>query len=283
MSSSDLIISHLTRKLQGTIMPPASKSESNRALIIEALSETGSQLQNLSEANDTQVIMRLLKSTDNELNAEDAGTVMRFMTAYLGVTGHHKILTGTPRMFQRPIGILVEALRQLGAQINYLGQEGYPPLAFNGFDHHQKYPAQLKVRGDISSQYISALLMVAPLFPEGLTLELQGKISSRPYIQMTLALMQHFGVESTFIENKITVPAQKYSNAQYTIESDWSGASYWYSMVALAQEAQVELKGLRPQSFQGDSAIVTIMLNMGVATLFTGQGVMLSKTNINQN
>ena len=283
MSSTGFIISHPTCKLQGTITPPASKSESNRALIIEALSEGGSQLQNLSEANDTQVIMRLLKSPGNDLNAEDAGTVMRFMTAYLAVTGQQKTLTGTPRMLQRPIGILVEALRQLGAQIHYLGQEGYPPLAFHGFDQNIKSPAQLEVRGDISSQYISALLMVAPLFPEGLTLALQGKIGSRPYIQMTLALMRHFGVESTFAGNTITVPAQKYGRAIYTIESDWSGASYWYSMVALAQEAQVELKGLRAQSFQGDSAIVDIMLNIGVATTFTAQGVLLSKTSTHQN
>jgi len=282
MSSSGFIVSHSTQSLNGSITLPASKSESNRALIIEALSEDGSQLQNLSEANDTQVIMRLLKSTDSELNAEDAGTVMRFMTAYLAVTGQLKTLTGTPRMLQRPIGILVDALRQLGAQINYLGQEGYPPLAFNGFDKKQAYPALLKVRGDISSQYISALLMVAPLFPTGLMLELQGKIGSRPYIEMTLALMRHFGVASTFEGNTITVPAQKYGCAIYTIESDWSGASYWYSMVALAREAEVELKGLRQHSFQGDSVIANIMLNIGVATTFTSQGVLLSKTNTNQ-
>jgi len=283
MSSSRLSISHPNCILEGSITLPASKSESNRALIIEALSETGSQLQNLSEANDTHVIMRLLKSTESELNAEDAGTVMRFMTAYLAVTGQQKTITGTPRMLQRPIGILVEALRQLGAQINYLGQEGYPPLAFNGFDSNAKYPGKLQVRGDISSQYISALLMVAPLFPKGLTLELLGKIGSRPYIQMTLALMQHFGVESTFTGNQITVPAQKYGRAIYTIESDWSGASYWYSMVALAQEAQVELTGLRQDSFQGDSLIANIMLNIGVSTTFNAKGVVLSKTNISQN
>jgi len=283
MSSSQLSISHPNRILEGSITLPASKSESNRALIIEALSETGSQLQNLSEANDTQVIMRLLKSTESELNAEDAGTVMRFMTAYLAVTCQQKTITGTPRMLQRPIGILVEALRQLGAQINYLGQEGYPPLAFNGFDPQAKYPSMLQVRGDISSQYISALLMVAPLFPEGLTLELLGKIGSRPYIQMTLALMQHFGVESTFNGNQITVPAQKYGRAIYTIESDWSGASYWYSMVALAQKAQVELTGLRQDSFQGDSLVADIMLNIGVSTTFNAKGVVLAKTNISQN
>jgi 3-phosphoshikimate 1-carboxyvinyltransferase len=278
MNSKSLLVSHPAGILNGKVTPPASKSESNRALIIEALSGAGSRLDNLSEANDTRVITRLLQDTAGELNAEDAGTVMRFMTAYLAVTGQHKTITGTARMQQRPIGILVEALRQLGAQIDYLGQQGYPPLAFRGIDRDRQYPATLQVRGDISSQYISALLMVAPLFPKGLTLELQGKVGSRPYIQMTLALMQHFGVKSEFTGNVIQVPAQSYSKAQYTIESDWSGASYWYSMVALAKEARVELLGLRKPSFQGDSAIADIMLNVGVQTEYVADGVVLTKT-----
>ena len=278
MNSKSLIVSHPTGILNGTVTPPASKSESNRALIIEALSGAGSKLENLSEANDTRVITRLLQEKADELNAEDAGTVMRFMTAYLAVTGQQKTITGTARMQQRPIGILVEALRQLGAQIDYLGQEGYPPLAFRGIDRNQQYPATLQVRGDISSQYISALLMVAPLFPHGLTLELQGKVGSRPYIQMTLALMQHFGVQSDFTGNVIKVPAQSYGRAIYTIESDWSGASYWYSRVALAKEARGTLTGLRQASFQGDSAIADIMGNIGVKTEFVSQGVILTKT-----
>lgn len=278
MNSKSLLVSHPTGKLNGKVTPPASKSESNRALVIEALSGAGSRLENLSEANDTRVITRLLQEKGSELNAEDAGTVMRFMTAYLAVTGQQKTLTGTARMQQRPIGILVEALRQLGAQIDYLGQEGYPPLAFRGIDRQGSYPATLQVRGDISSQYISALLMVAPLFPQGLTLELQGKVGSRPYIQMTLSLMRHFGVESEFSGNVIRVPAQQYGKALYTIESDWSGASYWYSMVALAKEARVELLGLRQPSFQGDSAIADIMLHIGVKTEYVANGVVLTKT-----
>ncbi|WP_026464007.1 3-phosphoshikimate 1-carboxyvinyltransferase [Adhaeribacter aquaticus] len=283
MNSKSLVVSHPTGILNGTVTLPASKSESNRALIIEALSGAGSKLENLSEANDTQVITRLLNQATGELNAEDAGTVMRFMTAYLAVTGKQSTITGTPRMLQRPIGILVDALRQLGAQIDYLGQEGYPPLAFRGIDNNKDYPATLQVRGDISSQYISALLMVAPLFPNGLTLELTGKVGSRPYIQMTLALMNHFGAQSTFEGNIIQVPAQQYGKAIYTIESDWSGASYWYSMVALAKDAQVELKGLRQHSFQGDAVIAQIMQNIGVQTTFKGDGVVLTKTQKIQN
>ncbi|KAA5546662.1 3-phosphoshikimate 1-carboxyvinyltransferase [Adhaeribacter rhizoryzae] len=276
--SSLLYIYHPTQILAGTVTLPASKSESNRALIIEALSGAGSKLDNLSEANDTRVITRLLQETATELNAEDAGTVMRFMTAYLAVTGQQKTITGTPRMLQRPIGVLVDALRELGAQIDYLGQEGYPPLAFRGIDRNHNYPATLQVRGDISSQYISALLMVAPLFPNGLTLELTGKVGSRPYIQMTLALMKHFGVEGHFEGNIVHVPPQMYQPAHYIIESDWSGASYWYSMVALAKEATVELKGLRRNSFQGDSAIATIMQNIGVETTYNEGSVTLTKT-----
>ncbi len=278
MNHSQISLTHPTGVLRGSINLPASKSESNRALIIQALAGTAAGLHNLSEANDTKVITRLLQSAADELNAEDAGTVMRFMTAYLAVTNQHKIITGTPRMQQRPIGILVDALRQLGAQIEYLGQEGYPPLQFKGIDRSRQYPDTLPVRGDISSQYISALLMVAPLFPQGLTLELQGRIGSRPYILMTLSLMKHFGVEGTINGTTITIPAQAYKANQYTIESDWSGASYWYSLVALAKEATVELKGLRQNSFQGDSIVANIMEHLGVRTTFIADELILTKT-----
>lgn len=278
MNHSQVTLTHPTGRLRGSVTLPASKSESNRALIIQALSGAASRLDNLSEANDTRIITRLLQATGQELNAEDAGTVMRFMTAYLAVTDRQAILTGTPRMQQRPIGILVDALRQLGARIAYVRQEGFPPLQFNGIDRTQTYPAVLPVRGDISSQYISALLMVAPLFPRGLTLELQGKIGSRPYILMTLALMQHFGVHGTLTGATITVPPQQYRANQYTIESDWSGASYWYSLVALAQEATVTLRGLRRASFQGDSVIATMMENLGVRTTYADAGLTLTKT-----
>jgi 3-phosphoshikimate 1-carboxyvinyltransferase len=278
MNHSTITLTHPTGLLRGSVNLPASKSESNRALIIQALSGAAAELHNLSEANDTKVITHLLQSTADVLNAEDAGTVMRFMTAYLAVTNQHKTITGTPRMLHRPIGILVDALRQLGAQIEYLGQEGYPPLQFKGIDRTRQYPDTLPVRGDISSQYISALLMVAPLFPQGLNIELEGRIGSRPYILMTLSLMKHFGVQGTFNGTSIVIPPQTYKANQYTIESDWSGASYWYSLVALAKEATVELKGLRQTSFQGDSVIATIMEHLGVRTTFVADEVILTKT-----
>ncbi|WP_187260924.1 3-phosphoshikimate 1-carboxyvinyltransferase [Pontibacter beigongshangensis] len=273
--TKSVTLTHPSGILKGAIKLPASKSEANRALIIAALSGEASELDNLSEANDTQLLQRLLKSDAVEINAEDAGTVMRFLTGYYAVTGQQKVMTGTPRMCQRPIKVLVDALRELGASIEYLGEEGYPPMKIDAFKGNGNN--KLKVRSDISSQYISSLLMVGPMLPEGLVLELEGKIGSRPYIEMTLSLMRHFGVEANFTGNTITVPHQPYKAASYSIEPDWSAASYWYSLVALAQEAEIELPGLRKHSFQGDSAIVGIMEHLGVYTEFTEQGVKLIK------
>jgi 3-phosphoshikimate 1-carboxyvinyltransferase len=268
-------LSHPTGVLSGTINLPASKSEANRALIIAALAGGNSDIQNLSEANDTQLLQRLLKSDAATIDAEDAGTVMRFLTAYYAITGQQKTLTGTDRMCQRPIKILVEALRELGATIDYLQEEGYPPLSIKEFKGTGN--KQLKVRSDISSQYISALLMIAPLLPDGLILELEGKIGSRPYIEMTLSLMLHFGISATFEGNTIVVANQNYKPDTFAVEPDWSAASYWYSMVALAKEADITLNGLRENSFQGDRAIVDIMSRLGVYTEFTETGIRLTK------
>lgn len=270
-----LTLAHPTGIIKGRVQLPASKSEANRALLIAALAGGKSDLRNLSEANDTQLLRKLLQSDSETVDAEDAGTVMRFLTAYYAITGQQKTLTGTDRMCQRPIKVLVEALRDLGAGIAYLGEEGYPPLQISGFKSSGK--KHLTVRSDISSQYISALLMVAPLLPEGLELELDGKISSRPYIEMTLALMQHFGVDASFEGNTITVSHQKYQPTTFTVESDWSAASYWYSMVALALEADITLLGLREDSYQGDKAIVDIMRRLGVHTEIKQEGIRLTK------
>jgi 3-phosphoshikimate 1-carboxyvinyltransferase len=264
--------------IQAKIRLAASKSESNRALIINALTHFQGQLDNVSAARDTQTMLRLLQSTDTVADVLDAGTTMRFLTAYFAVTGQQKTMTGTPRMCERPIGILVDALRTLGADISYLGKEGYPPLALNTFAYSGQN--HVKIRGDVSSQYISALLMIAPTLPNGITLELTGEIGSRPYIEMTLQQMVAFGAtfEADWQAKTIRVPAQKYTATHYQVESDWSGASYWYSLVALANEAEVELLGLKENSLQGDSAIVQIMENMGVKSTFTQEGVLLTKT-----
>jgi len=263
--------------VKATIRLASSKSESNRSLIISALTDFKTQLSNVSEARDTQTLERLLHSSEETADVIDAGAPMRFLTAYFAVTGHRKIMTGTPRMCERPIGILVDALRELGAQITYLGKEGYPPMRLEGFEYAGKN--NLTVKADVSSQFISALLLVAPTLPEGLVLHLDGKIGSRPYIEMTLQQMAHFGITFTadWDNQQITVPHQTYTPNAFAVESDWSGASYWYSLVALADDAEVELLGLKEQSLQGDSEIVRIMEPLGVKTTYTDKGVLLQK------
>ncbi len=268
-------ITKLSQPLNLEVPLTSSKSESNRALLINTLSGNLSTLSNLSTARDTKTMKKLLESNDFELDVLDAGTVMRFMTAYLAIGNRERKITGTPRMCKRPIKILAEALNELGANVTYENEEGYPPLLFKPFES-QKAEA-LTVPGNISSQYISALLMIAPTLPNGLTIDLEGEIYSRPYIEMTLNLMSHFGAKGTFEGSQIKVASQKYQANNYTIESDWSGASYWFSLVALADNATVTLKGLRKQSNQGDSAIVEIMDGLGVKTEYIEDGVVLTK------
>lgn len=269
-------LTRLLTPLSGEIRPSSSKSESNRALIIQALSDGQITLHNLSEARDTQTMQRLLTSIAPELDVLDAGTTMRFLVAFCAVKKQGKVIRGTDRMHQRPIKILAEALRELGASVEYLNHEGYPPVLVHGFLSEQEKDS-IKIQGDVSSQYISALLMIAPTLKKGLTLELTGKIGSRPYINMTLSLMQHFGIQHQWQENRIHIAPQAYGAGEYTIESDWSGASYWYSVVALAEQAEIKLLGLRQVSFQGDIAIAEIMNHLGVASTFHADGVVLSK------
>ncbi|SHJ06510.1 3-phosphoshikimate 1-carboxyvinyltransferase [Hymenobacter daecheongensis DSM 21074] len=279
-SSASLLVRWPGGPLRGIAQLPASKSESNRALIIQALAG-GGELENLSDANDTQLMQRLLADQQAAVfDAEDAGTVMRFLTAYLAVMGRPAQLVGTARMYQRPIGVLVDALRQLGASIEYVGEEGYPPLKLNGWAPalSSDEPDELTVRGDISSQYISALLMIGPVLPAGLRLWLTGKVGSRPYIRMTQSLMQHFGATCRDLGTVLEVRPGAYQPADYTIESDWSAASYWYAMVALGPAGStIILPGLREQSWQGDQAIVGIMDQLGVATEFFPDGVQLTQ------
>jgi 3-phosphoshikimate 1-carboxyvinyltransferase len=241
---------------------PSSKSISNRVLIINALAEGGSSLHNLSDANDTQLMLRLVNSQSEEIDVEDAGTTMRFLTAYFSVRNEKKIMTGSHRMKERPIALLIEALRSLGAEIEYMGVDGFPPHRLKGFLAQKT--SSIKIRGDVSSQYISALMMIGPKLPLGLTLELQGKVGSRPYIEMTASLMKQFGVSLDFTANIISIKPQTYKPAQFTVESDWSGASYWYGFAALAEKAEVTLPRISLNSLQGDRAIVDIMHKLGV-------------------
>ena len=254
------------RRLDMTVDLPASKSISNRALIIHALSGGSTLPENLSDCDDTSVIIDALRTMPEEINIKAAGTAMRFMTAYLSVTPGTHILTGTERMKHRPIGILVDALRTLGANIEYIGEEGYPPLRITG---STLKGGLLEIHGNVSSQYISALLMIGPMLKDGLTLRLLDHIISRPYIDLTLWMMGEFGAEAEWTSaDTITVNPKPYKSRDYFIENDWSGASYWYEILALNgdPESEIRLTGLMDGSKQGDSITRYIFSLLGVKT-----------------
>ena len=269
--------------VKATIQLPASKSISNRALIINALGKGIYPPENLSDCDDTQVMIKALTEGKETIDIMAAGTAMRFLTAYLSATSGERIITGTARMQQRPIQILVNALRELGAEIEYTHNEGYPPLRIKGAELKGN---EITLKGNVSSQYISALLMIGPVLKDGLTLHLTGEIISRPYINLTLQLMKEFGADAAWSsESSITVRPGQYEDIPFTVESDWSGASYWYQMVALSQDSkeepaktEVELLGLFPRSYQGDSRGTEIFAKLGVRTTYTDRGVVLTKT-----
>ena len=264
------------KALNQTIKLPASKSISNRAMIIHALSGSNVLPDNLSDCDDTEVIIQALQNNPYEINIKAAGTAMRFMTAFLATrNGEEHVITGTERMKHRPIRVLVDALRHLGADITYVGEEGFPPLCIKG---GKLEGGLLEVPGNISSQYVSALLMIGPMLSNGLTLRLKGDIISRPYIDLTLCMMREFGAIADWSDYEtITVQAQRYKERSYYIESDWSAASYWYEMIALSKEAddEVRLEGLMDGSKQGDSSVRYIFSLLGVKTTFdtTEEGV----------
>ena len=256
------------QRLDTTIELPASKSISNRALIIYALSGGRIMPENLSDCDDTEVIVNAIRYMPEEINIKAAGTAMRFMTAYLSVMRGTHTLTGTERMKHRPIGVLVDALLKLGADISYLGETGFPPLRITG---QPLEGGLLEVCGNISSQYISALLMIGPMLKKGLTLRLTGDIISRPYIDLTLWMMGEFGAHAEWTSvDTITVEPQPYKNRNYFIENDWSAASYWYEMVSICDdpETTVRLTGLTNGSKQGDSITRYIFSLLGVKTVF---------------
>ena len=239
------------KKLIGEISLPSSESISNRILIINALSYSPYLIDNLSDSDDTKVLEQVLNGAGNYFDIGHAGTAMRFLTAFLSKIVGEWTLTGSERMLQRPIGILVDALRKLGASIEYDGQEGYPPLRIVGT---ALTGGVIELDGSISSQYISALLMIAPTVQGGLTLKLRNQITSRPYIDLTLKLMKKFGIRHSWNGNEIRIDEQTYQPVKFSVEADWSGASYWYSMAALSDECNLLLKGLHLNSLQGDSS-----------------------------
>ena len=255
---------------------PASKSISNRALVINALSGSKEVPENLSNCDDTDVMVAALRDMPYEINIKAAGTAMRFTTALLSVTeGEEHVITGTDRMKHRPIEVLVNALRNLGADIEYAGEEGFPPLKIRG---KKLAGGLLEIPGNVSSQYISALLMIGPRLTNGLTLRLTGEIISRPYIEMTICTMQEFGANVEWADaSTICVKAGGYKERPFFIENDWSASSYWYEMAALmniaatqhqAPKSQITLTGLMDGSRQGDSAIRYMFSVLGVKTSF---------------
>ena len=263
--------------LNANILPPSSKSISNRVLILNALCLRPGEIKNISECDDTEVVIKALAKKGNNINIGAAGTAMRFLTAYLSGQKGHYTITGTERMKNRPIKILTDALRTTGACIEYIEKDGFPPLRIKG---QTLKGGDIYLDGSVSSQYISALLMIAPTMTNGLRLHLSGEIISRPYINLTIRLMRRFGVIVFEEEQTFTIPPQQYSPAEnFTVESDWSAASYWYEMIALCKnnDATVTLDGLLPDSIQGDASIVGLFDKLGVCTTFTSAGVTLTK------
>lgn len=254
-----------------TIQLPASKSISNRALILNALSYSPFEITNLSDCDDTEVMVAVLHSNSNHFDVKAAGTAMRFLTAFLSKIVGEWTITGTERMRNRPIKELVDALTSLGARIDYVEKAGYPPLRIFG---SALQGGELSINGSVSSQYISALLMVAPLMKKGLTLHLMGEVISRPYIHITLSLMKQFGVTAVWEGDTIRVAPQEYTPVPFTVESDWSAASYWYAISCLSG-CSMELAGLGEDSLQGDAAGAALFRQLGVETEFTDGGVRL--------
>jgi len=259
------------------ILLPASKSICNRVLIIHALSGGKQSLSNLSDCDDTKAMIEALKNRPATIDIGAAGTAMRFLTAFFSTQPSCHILTGTERMQHRPIASLVDALRSLGANIEYERNEGFPPLRISG---STLCGGQVTMPGNVSSQYISALLLIAPTLQNGLNLHLTGNIISRSYINMTISLMQEFGAQAFWSDqDRIVVKPFNYIDRSYSMESDWSAASYWYEMVALCSVASVRLTQLSHDSYQGDSRVAAVFEKLGVCTEYTGQGVNLTKVN----
>lgn len=276
-------ISHPSKKIKGTIELTASKSESNRALIIQALCEEEFEIANIAKAQDTETLKEILYTPGLQtIDVGPAGTTMRFLTAYYATKPGIRILTGSDRMKQRPIGILVDALNQLGANITYLEKEGFPPLRVEG---RTLKGGEIEIDGNVSSQFISAILLISPALQNGLVIKFKGDITSRPYINMTLKMLEEFRVYGTWQGNSISVSKQAYHKKSeedyaYNVEGDWSSASYWYAIVALAEEAEIVIKGLKNPSLQGDAIVADVYSFFGVKTEYIPDGIKLTKVRV---
>ena len=252
---------------------PSSKSISNRALILNALAYSPYNIQNLSDCDDTRVTVKALDSNDTTFDIGAAGTSMRFLTAFLSKTVGEWIITGSERMKQRPIKILVDALNSLGARIEYVENEGFPPLRIFG---SALTGGEIRLNGGVSSQYISALMMIAPYMQNGLRIILEGNVISVPYILMTKSMMKEYGVNVSFENNVIDIEAQTYKPVQYKVESDWSAASYWFEVLSIVGKGRIFLKGLNQNSSQGDSKVAELFEQLGVGVEYQSEGVLLT-------
>ena len=277
-----IVIAKPDKILKGCIRLPASKSISNRLLMIRALSGNDFEIRNLSEAEDTVLLQKLIASVNagiatnkpKELDAGMAGTVMRFLTAWLAIRDGKWVVTGSERMKQRPIGILVEALNYLGASIDYLAKPGYPPLLIRGTKLHSR---ELGVDAGVSSQFTTALLLIAPYLHDGLIINLKGKAVSSPYVKMTIKQMELSGARIKEGKTRISVKPGLYLPVDFTVEADWSAASFWYEAAVFAEDVDIELVGLQADSLQGDSVLPMVYQNFGIKTEFTTKGIRLTK------
>jgi 3-phosphoshikimate 1-carboxyvinyltransferase len=261
--------------LSGTVALTASKSITNRVLIIRALSDEKFDISNKATANDSKILEEILETLTPEINVEDAGTVFRFLTAYLSIQPGTFILSGNDRMKHRPVGALVDAMRSIGADISYGGEEHYPPVIIAG---KELRGGSTSIDASVSSQFVSALLLIAPKLSTGLKLELVGKIASKPYILMTLSLMQYFNVKIKTEGSYISIARQSYMAQPFFVENDWSAASFWYILAAQAESAEILLKGLQRSSVQGDSVISSILEAFGVKSQQAEGGMLITKS-----
>lgn len=268
-----VVVEKKDRMLKTSVQLPFSKSISNRLLIMEAVSGKEFSLKNISSADDTILLEKLLSSKNKTLDAQNAGTVYRFLTAYLSQKDGGWTLTGSGRMKQRPIGELVYVLRQLGADIEYLEKENFPPLLIQG---RKLKGGEVKIDVSQSSQFVSALLLIAPCVDGGLKIILSDEPSSMPYIEMTRKLMERFGIKIFRNGNTIEIFPQEYIPVEYSVEPDWSSAAFWYAMAVMSEEAEIFFPGLSADSIQGDSVVIELMKEFGVETKVTDKGAVIT-------
>jgi len=268
-------ISHPTKVVNCEIDLPSSKSISNRLLIIRSLCKESFGIKNLSNSDDTKSLELALNSKSNLIDVGAAGTTFRFLTSYLStLVGEEFILTGTDRMKERPIKELVESLKELDAEIEYIEEENFPPLKIKGAELKSK---KIKIDGSVSSQFISSILLVSPTIKGGLELEIKGDLVSKPYVLMTLNLMKEFGIKWDWTWNKITIKEQNYKAQNYTVESDWSAATFWFQIASLSENCNIKLNGLAKNSIQGDKEVRGIFKNLGVESEFANKQLILTK------